>query len=57
MQDEGAFVKVAMQLAGINAAVAEEFFRNLYFSEAIDAKAIADAAKLGPQFGYTRSDV
>jgi ABC-type nitrate/sulfonate/bicarbonate transport system substrate-binding protein len=57
MQNEDAFVKVAIQLAGINAAVAQESFRNLYFSEAIDAKAIADAAKLGPRFGYTRGDV
>src|ERR1051325_489055 len=57
MQNEAAFTKVAMQLAGINAAVAQESFKNLYFSEAIDMKAIADAAKLGPRFGYTKSDV
>jgi len=57
MQNETAFVKVAIQLAGINAAVAQESFRNMYFSEAIDMKAIAAAAKLGPQFGYTKSDV
>ncbi len=57
MQDEAAFVKVAMQLAGINAAVAQESFRNLYFSESIDVNAITAAAKLGPRFGYTKSDV
>lgn len=57
MQNEAAFVKVAMQLAGINAAVAQESFRNLYFNEAIDVKAIVAAAKLGPRFGYTKSDV
>lgn len=57
MQNEAAFTKVAMQLAGINAAVAQESFKNLYFSEAIDVKAIADAAKLGPRFGYTKLDV
>jgi ABC-type nitrate/sulfonate/bicarbonate transport system substrate-binding protein len=57
MQNEAAFVKIAMQLAGINEAVAKEAFRNLYFSEAIDVKAIADAAKLGTRFGYSRSDV
>jgi ABC-type nitrate/sulfonate/bicarbonate transport system substrate-binding protein len=57
MQDEAAFVKVATQLAGINAAVAKESFRNLYFSEAIDLKAIVGAAKLGPRFGYTKADV
>jgi ABC-type nitrate/sulfonate/bicarbonate transport system substrate-binding protein len=56
MQDEAAFEKVAIQLAGINAAVAKEAFRNLYFSEAIDVKAIKDAAKLGPRFGYTKTD-
>ena len=57
MQDEAAFLKVAMQLAGIRADVARESFRNLYFSEAIDAKAITEAAKLGARFGYTKSDV
>jgi ABC-type nitrate/sulfonate/bicarbonate transport system substrate-binding protein len=57
MQNEAAFTKVATQLAGINAAVAQESFRNLYFSEAIDVKAITDAAKLGPRFGFTKSDV
>jgi ABC-type nitrate/sulfonate/bicarbonate transport system substrate-binding protein len=57
MRDEDAFVKVATQLAGINAAVAQEAFRNLYFSEAIDINAIAAAAKLGQRFGYTKLDV
>ena len=57
MQGELAFVKVAMQLAGINEAVAKEAFRNLYFSEAIDVKAITDAESSGPRFGYTKSDV
>jgi ABC-type nitrate/sulfonate/bicarbonate transport system substrate-binding protein len=57
MQDQAAFVKVATQLAGINEAVAQESFRNLYFSEAIDVNAITAAAKLGPRFGYTKSDV
>jgi ABC-type nitrate/sulfonate/bicarbonate transport system substrate-binding protein len=57
MQQEAAFVKVATQLAGIKPAVAQESFRNLYFSEAIDVKAIEGAAKLGPQFGYTKADV
>lgn len=57
MQNEAAFVKVATQLAGIQPAVAQEAFRNLYFSEIIDARAITEAAKLGPRFGYTKSDV
>lgn len=57
MQNETAFVKVATQLAGIQPAVAQEAFRNLYFSEMIDVRAITDAAKLGPRFGYTKSDV
>ena len=57
MQDETAFVKVAMQLAGISAAVAQESFRNLYFSEAIDVEAITAAAKLGSRFGFTKADV
>jgi ABC-type nitrate/sulfonate/bicarbonate transport system substrate-binding protein len=57
MQNEAAFTKVATQLAGISAAVAQESFRNLYLSEAIDVKAITAAAKLGPRFGFTKSDV
>ena len=57
MQQEAAFVKVATQLAGIKPAVAQESFRNLYLSEIIDVDAIAKAAKLGPRFGYTKSDV
>jgi ABC-type nitrate/sulfonate/bicarbonate transport system substrate-binding protein len=57
MQNEAAFVKVATQLAGIQPAVAQEAFRNLYFSEVIDVRAITEAAKLGPRFGYTKSDV
>ena len=57
MQDEAAYVKVATQLAGIQPAVAQEAFKNLYFSEAIDVKAITDAAKLGPRFGFAKADV
>ena len=57
MQNEAAFVKVATQLAGIQPAVAQEAFRNLYFSEMVDVRAITEAAKLGPRFGYTKSDV
>ena len=49
-----AFVRVATQLAGIKPEVAQESFRNLYFSEIIDVKAITAAAKLGPRFGYTQ---
>jgi ABC-type nitrate/sulfonate/bicarbonate transport system substrate-binding protein len=57
MQNPDAFVKVAIQLAGIQPGVAQEAFRNLYFSEMIDVRAITDAAKLGPRFGYTKADV
>lgn len=57
MQDEKAFVPVATQLAGIKPDVAREAFRNLYFSEIIDTNAIVGAAKLGPRFGYAKSDV
>lgn len=56
MQQESAFVKVATQLAGIPAAVAQEAFKNLYFSEVIDEKAIAAAAKLGPKYGFAKTD-
>ena len=48
MQNEAAYVKVATQLAGIQPAVAQEAFKNLYFSEIIDVKAITEAARLGP---------
>jgi len=57
MQNEAAFVKVATQLAGIQPPVAQEAFRNMVFSEMIDMKAVVEAAKLGPRFGYTKSDV
>lgn len=57
MQNEAAFVKVATQLAGITPAIAQELFRNMYFSESIDMDAMVRAAKIGPQFGYTKSDV
>ncbi|MGE0037085.1 MAG: ABC transporter substrate-binding protein [Xanthobacteraceae bacterium] len=57
MQNEAAFVKVATQLAGIVPAIAQESFRNMYFSETIDMDAMTRAAKIGPQFGFTKSDV
>ena len=57
MQNEAAFVKVATQLAGIQPPVAQEAFRNLYFSEMIDVRAVTEAAKLGPRFGYAKADV
>jgi ABC-type nitrate/sulfonate/bicarbonate transport system substrate-binding protein len=57
LQDEAAFVKVATQLAGIKPAVAQESFRNLYLSETIDVDAMTKAAKLGPRFGFTKTDV
>ena len=57
MQDESAFVKVATQLAGIKPEVAQESFRNMYFSEVVDVEAMTKAAKLGPRFGFARSDV
>lgn len=57
MQNEPAFVKVATQLAGIQPAVAQESFRNMVFSEVIDAKAAVESAKLGPRFGFTKADV
>jgi len=57
MQNEAAYVKVATQLAGIQAAVAQEAFKNLYFSEIIDVKAITEAARLGPRFGFAKEDV
>ena len=57
MQNEAAFVKVATQLAGIQPSVAQEALRHIYFSEMIDVRAITEAARLGPRFGYTKADV
>lgn len=57
MQDRAAFTKFVTQLTGIKPAVADLAFDNLYFSEMIDLPAIIGAAKLGPQFGYAKTDL
>lgn len=57
MQDKEAFTRVATQLTGIPTEVAHLAFDNLYFSEMIDLGAIEGAARLGPRFGYAKSDL
>ncbi len=57
MQDRAAYIKFTTQLTGIKPAVADLAFNNLYFSEMIDLPAIIGAAKLGPRFGYAKTDL
>ena len=57
MRDQAAYTKFVGQLTGIKPNVAQLAFSGLYFSEMIDMGSITGAAKLGPQFGYTKKDV
>lgn len=57
MQDKAAYIKFTTKLTGIKPEVAALAFSNLYFSEMIDLRAIVGAAKLGPRFGYAKSDL
>jgi hypothetical protein len=56
LKHEDAFAKVAMELGGISEAVAREAFKNFYYGETIDVHAMVQAAKLGPRFGFARTD-
>ena len=56
IQDVAVFTRLVTNLTGITPEVAALSFRNQVFSEKIDVKAIVGAAKLGPQFGFTKSD-
>ena len=56
IRDPAAFTKLVTRVTGITAEVAALSFRNQVFSEKIDVKAIVGAAKLGPEFGFTKSD-
>ena len=50
------FTKLVTNLTGITTEAAALSFRNQVFSEKIDLNAIKAAAKLGPQFGFTKTD-
>lgn len=56
IRDPAVFTKLVTQLTGVTPVVAEMSFRNQVFSEKIDVKAIVGAAKLGPEFGFTKTD-
>lgn len=56
MQDKEKFVKFGVELSGVKKEVAEEAFKHLYFSEMVDVKAITESAKLGPKFGFAKTD-
>lgn len=57
MQDKAAFTKFVTRLTGIKPEVADLAFSNMFFSEMIDMPSIVGAAKLGPRFGYAKSDL
>lgn len=56
IRDEAYFKKLVVSVTGVTEEVAALAFRNMVFSEKIDVKAIVAAAKLGPQFGFTKGD-
>lgn len=56
IRDPVVFTRLVTQLTGVSPEVAALSFRNQVFSEKIDVHAIIGAAKLGPQFGFTKSD-
>jgi ABC-type nitrate/sulfonate/bicarbonate transport system substrate-binding protein len=56
IRDPKLFKTLVMQVTGVSEAVAETSMRNQVFSEKIDVSAIAGAAKLGPEFGFTKTD-
>jgi ABC-type nitrate/sulfonate/bicarbonate transport system substrate-binding protein len=56
IRDPVVFTRLVTNLTGITAEAAALSFRNQVFSEKIDVNAIKAAAKLGPQFGFTKTD-
>jgi ABC-type nitrate/sulfonate/bicarbonate transport system substrate-binding protein len=56
IKDVQVFTRLVTNLTGITPEVAALSFRNQVVSEKIDVKAIVGAAKLGPQFGFTKAD-
>jgi ABC-type nitrate/sulfonate/bicarbonate transport system substrate-binding protein len=56
IRDPAVFTKLVTNLTGISAEAAALSFRDQVFSEKIDPNAIKAAAKLGSQFGFTKTD-
>jgi sulfonate transport system substrate-binding protein len=56
VRDQEYFKKLVVSVTGVTPEVAAQAFRSMVFSEKIDVKAIVGAAKLGPQFGFTKAD-
>jgi ABC-type nitrate/sulfonate/bicarbonate transport system substrate-binding protein len=54
--DAEAFVALGTQVTGVDAAVAREAYRHMRFGSNIDERAIVDAARLGPEFGFANAD-
>lgn len=57
VRDPAVFTKLVTNLTGITPEVATLSLKNQIFSEKIDVKAIIGAAKLGPQYGFTKADM
>lgn len=57
VRDEQLFKKLVVDVTGVSPEVAALAFRNMVLSERIDVQAIVGAAKLGPEFGFTRGDM
>jgi sulfonate transport system substrate-binding protein len=57
MQNEDAFVRLGTLVAGIKPDVTRLAYKYLYFSEILDTEALTKAARLGPEFDFTKTDV
>jgi len=56
IRDPAVFTRLVTNVTGIKPEVAALSFRNQIFSEKIDVGAIVGAAKLGTEYGFTKSD-
>jgi sulfonate transport system substrate-binding protein len=56
VRDEDYFKKLVVAVTGVTPEVAALSFRNMVFSEKIDVKAMMVAAKIGPRYGFTKTD-
>lgn len=56
VRDEEYFKRLVVSVTGVTSEVAALAFHNMVFSEKIDVNAIVGAAKLGREFGFTKTD-
>jgi ABC-type nitrate/sulfonate/bicarbonate transport system substrate-binding protein len=56
IRDPAVFSRLVTSLTAVSPDVAASSLRNQIFSEQIDVKAIIGAAKLGTEYGFTKSD-